>query len=235
VASRIDPIPLRLWLFHHVGWIVTAAFVVALSLLPASPVLGSPPPEHKVTICHATPADTAKNGWVVIEVDVASVGYQHSGHQAKHDADIIPPYAYGAFSFAGKNWTTEGQAVWANDCQAVTPTATPTEAPTATPTEAPTATPTATPTEAPTATPTEGPTATPSGAVAPTQGTNPGPTGEAAPATGTPTTTLPPTDAVVGTSAGSSSTLALAAVLTALATASLVALTMADRLGRRTR
>ena len=160
--------------------------MAGFALLVASPALGSSPPGHKVTICHATPPDTAKNGWNEITVDVASIGYQHAGHQSKHDADIIPPYRYDDFSFPGKNWTVEGQAIWANDCTA--PPVEPKSTPTPTPTPMPTPTPT------PTASPTEEPT----GSVAPTEATNPTPTpsedGAVLPAVGTPDVTLPPTD-----------------------------------------
>lgn len=93
-----------------------------------------PSPEHKVTICHAHPADTAASGYNEIEVDVASVGYQQSGHQDEHDADIIPPWSYtvgeSTFSYDGKNWTDEGQAIWNNHCEV--PSSTTTEPPTTT-------------------------------------------------------------------------------------------------------
>ena len=206
MASRVRPNPIRRWLFHNSSWIAAGALVAGLAVLTAGPVLGSAPPQHKVEICHATPPDTAAHGWHRITVDVASVGYQHAGHQSKHDADIIPPYAYGSFTFAGKNWTSVGQAIWGNDCQAV----------------APTATPTATPTGQVEPTATSRATATPTGAV------------EAE--TGTPTTTLPPTDASIGSASTSGpSPLALLAILGVLVTASVVALTMSDRSDRRTR
>jgi hypothetical protein len=89
------------------------------------------PTDHTVTICHATPPDTAANGWQQLSVDVSSVGYQQSGHQDQHDADIIPPYDFGDFSFAGKNWDATGQAIWNNGC--VVPE-TPTSEETTTPT-----------------------------------------------------------------------------------------------------
>ena len=31
--------------------------------------------------------------------------------------DIIPPFTYSGGTFAGMNWTTEGQAIYANDCK----------------------------------------------------------------------------------------------------------------------
>jgi LPXTG-motif cell wall-anchored protein len=91
-----------------------------------------PNPEHKVTICHAHPADSLTGPWVSITVDVASVGYQHQGHQSEHDGDIIPPYQYTdvegtTFIFEGKG----DQAILENGCAAidVSPTPTPTTPP----------------------------------------------------------------------------------------------------------
>jgi hypothetical protein len=224
VASRVAQTPARRWLFRNVGWIAASAFVAMVALLPTSTVLGSAPPAHKVVICHATPPDTAAQGWNVIEVDVASVGYQHAGHESKHDADIIPPYTYGGFTFAGKNWTAQGQAIWENDCAAVSPTATPTDAPTVTPTQAPTATPTAT----------LGPTPTPTGEVQPTEGVNPTPTptGEVEDVTGTPGTTLPPTD-TAGRPTGTTSP--VVAVVLAAVVAFAIALAVDARTMRRSR
>lgn len=98
--------------------------IAALSIFGVSVAGATKPPSHMVRICHARPADTAANGWVIINVDIASSGYQHSGHADQHDADVIPPYQYQQFSFAGKNWDTEGQAVWNNGCKLPVPTTT---------------------------------------------------------------------------------------------------------------
>jgi hypothetical protein len=223
VAARIDPVLLRRWLIRNVTWLAAGTLVAGLAVASAGPVLGSAPPQHKVVICHATPPDTARNGWHKITVDVASVGYRHAGHQTEHDADIIPPYAYGSLTFEGKNWTSDGQAIWANDCRAVAPTPTATTAPTPGPTATPTTTPTATPTGEVEPTATTAPTATASAT----------PTGEVEPATGTPATTLPPTD--TSSSTGGSSLLGLLAILGVLATASVVAFSTADRSAPRRR
>lgn len=88
-----------------------------------------PNPEHKVTICHAHPADSVTGPWVSITVDVASVGYQHQGHESEHDGDIIPPYSYtdvegNTFSYEGKG----DQDILANGCVIV-----PDESPSPTP------------------------------------------------------------------------------------------------------
>lgn len=88
---------------------LTALFaVLLLTVVTATSAFATKPEGHKVTICHATPPDTAAQGWHAKTVDVASVGYQHSGHQDQHDADIIPAWSYtdddgNTFSYAGKN------------------------------------------------------------------------------------------------------------------------------------
>ncbi len=107
-------------------WWALLAGVIALTLALTTGVAhATPPVQHKVTICHAHPADSLTGPWVSITVDIASTGYQHSGHQDEHDGDIIPPYSYDDdgdgvpdFEFAGKNWDEVGQAVYANDCVA---------------------------------------------------------------------------------------------------------------------
>lgn len=82
----------------------------------ATSASASKPPSHLVTICHATPPDTAADGYVEITVDVASVGFVQSGHADQHDADIIPAYTFDGFSFPGKNWDSDGQAILNNGC-----------------------------------------------------------------------------------------------------------------------
>lgn len=86
-------------------------------------MMGTKPEGHQVTICHATPPDSASNGWHEITVDIASIGYQQSGHQDQHNADIIPAYNYSdGFSFGGKNMGTNfdghtGAEILANGCK----------------------------------------------------------------------------------------------------------------------
>lgn len=97
-----------------------------------------------MTICHAHPADSVTGPWVAITVDVASVGYQHSGHESEHDGDIIPPYEYTdadgqTFSYPGKG----DQPILAAGCVAsVDPSPTPTPTPDPSPSPSPTADPT---------------------------------------------------------------------------------------------
>ncbi len=59
-------------------------------------------PQHvPVTICHATPPDTAANGWEEITVDDDAI--VTSGHNEQHDKDIIPAFTY---------WAKNGDGVW---------------------------------------------------------------------------------------------------------------------------
>ena len=72
--------------------------------------------EHvPVTICHATPPDTATNGYTKIVTD--DDGVLNQGHGTQHSADIIPPFTVGELEFPGQNWTSFGQALWSNDCE----------------------------------------------------------------------------------------------------------------------
>lgn len=70
-----------------------------------------------VTLCHATPPDTAVNGYTQILTDDDGVLTQ--GHASQHSADIIPPFTVGETVFPGQNWDAYGQAVWENDCDSV--------------------------------------------------------------------------------------------------------------------
>lgn len=88
-----------------------------------------PNPDHKVTLCHRTASRS--NPYVKITVDVASVLHAH-GHDSHNGpifstslplhtkwGDIIPPFDFGpGEQYAGKNWTTDGQAILANGCTA---------------------------------------------------------------------------------------------------------------------
>ena len=69
--------------------------------------------EH-VTICHATPPDTAAHGYVQISPSASGVFH---GHMRQHDADIIPPFLYSGQTYS-LNWDATGQAIWNNGCAA---------------------------------------------------------------------------------------------------------------------
>jgi hypothetical protein len=111
-------------------------------LVPAFALLGvlahvagaTSPPDHQITLCHAT--DSYTNPYVVITVDVASVRFAgHEGHDgpiffpaiAKHTkwGDIIPPASNdGTRAVTPKNWSVEGQSIWADGCSATGPVTT---------------------------------------------------------------------------------------------------------------
>jgi hypothetical protein len=102
------------------------------------------PHNGKVTLCHATPPATAKNGWVQITVSTNAV--THAGH-GQHADDIIPAFTYSVkgtqYSYPGKNLDTvfngtSGRDLLAEGCPTATPSgegAQPTD--TATSTDAP--------------------------------------------------------------------------------------------------
>jgi hypothetical protein len=86
-------------------------------------------PGHTVTICHATASAT--NPYVVITVDVASIG-DDSGHgrSGVNEGDIIPPFDIAGHVYAGNNWDAAHQAIFASDCGVPTSTtSTPTTEP----------------------------------------------------------------------------------------------------------
>lgn len=164
----------------------------------------SPPPtptSHKVTLCHARPADTAKNGWVVITIDDNGVqgDKKVAGHANEHDADIIPVFTYSdGTQFTGKNlgdlstfgYTgVTGRQVLANGC-VLPATSSTTPPPTHSKTPCP---PKHTHTPKPTPTPSKTPTPTPTKSTTPP----PPPITSTTPATPPPTTTTtvvpPPT------------------------------------------
>ena len=71
----------------------------------------------KITFCHATPADTAANGWNKLTTSVNA--FYQSGHP-QHAADIVPPFSYvkhgQTINYPGLNWDAEGQAIYNNGC-----------------------------------------------------------------------------------------------------------------------
>ncbi|TAL42676.1 MAG: hypothetical protein EPN91_07810 [Salinibacterium sp.] len=86
------------------------------------------PNRNPVTICHATPPDTAAQGWVSETID-GSGAILSSQHQTQHDKDIIPSFVYWEqidgvwtpFTYPGKNLTTDfsgftGSEILASDC-----------------------------------------------------------------------------------------------------------------------
>ena len=68
--------------------------------------------QRHVTICHATPPDTAAHGYVRISPSASGV---YHGHLRQHQADIIPPFVYNGVTYS-ENWDATGQAIWNNGC-----------------------------------------------------------------------------------------------------------------------
>ena len=152
---------------HRARWGIAASIgligAVGVSALIVIPSV-SATPSDKVTICHATSA--TNNPYVVNTVSTSSVdefgnpdlnghgdhtGPVYSDGMDSGWGDIIPPFedSKSGVSFAGLNWSAEGQAIWNAGCNPVkpSPTPTPTEttvSPTPTPTET-TGSPTPTP------------------------------------------------------------------------------------------
>lgn len=95
-----------------------AAGILAATAMPASANNGngkgggSGNGATHVTICHATPPDTAANGYVRISPSASGV---YHGHYREHAADIIPPFVYDGHTYS-LNWTATGQAIWNNGC-----------------------------------------------------------------------------------------------------------------------
>jgi hypothetical protein len=118
-----------------VSLIASAAMAGTMLMAGTAPASATPPPDHKVTICHATNSTT--NPYVQITVDIASSGYVKAGH-ADHTGpvptsvadvqdfkangiawgDVIPAYHYDPtnFDYPGLNWDADGQALWNNGC-----------------------------------------------------------------------------------------------------------------------
>ena len=68
------------------------AIVAVGGLWLAATATAAPPPHNgKVTLCHATPPASAKNGWVQLTVSTNPV--THGGH-VNHADDIIPSFTY---------------------------------------------------------------------------------------------------------------------------------------------
>ena len=79
--------------------------------------------EKQVDICHATSAHN--NPYVQQHPNKSADVNGHDGHDGPvwfpgidtNWGDIIPPFEYLGGSYPGKNWDTEGQAIWENDCE----------------------------------------------------------------------------------------------------------------------
>lgn len=115
----------RLSAFRRAGVLLPVAIITTVTggVAMAAAATAAPPPHNgKVTLCHATPPASAKNGWVPITVSTNAV--THAGH-GNHADDIIPSFTYYVKStqhtYPGKNLTTvfggsTGAQILANGC-----------------------------------------------------------------------------------------------------------------------
>lgn len=138
---------------------VILAVLVAIGLLVARVASAHVSHENgQVQICHYT-----QSHYVINTPNKSGNVGGHDGHSH----DIIPPFDYwqhfggnpGTWLFLhyfGKNWNTQGQAIWRNNCEVPQPSPTPTLTPTPSPTGEPTPTPTVGPSPTPTPTPEDG-------------------------------------------------------------------------------
>jgi hypothetical protein len=93
--------------------------VTGLALMGgASSALASPPPDHKVTYCHATHSE--KNPFVVVTTDELAVVAGHQNHQDFED--VIPPFDWAlpnsSGHFNGLNWGPGAADFIKNGCVA---------------------------------------------------------------------------------------------------------------------
>jgi LPXTG-motif cell wall-anchored protein len=113
----------------------TAAIGVICLVGAVAPVVAGATGDHKVDLCHST-SGTASS---YQRLNVSASAVLHNGH-GSHSYDIIPPFDFGpGKSYAGKNWTAQGQAFWNTGCTSWGSTTTTAPATTST-TEAPTTT-----------------------------------------------------------------------------------------------
>jgi len=93
----------------------TALLAVGLALVGAA--APSSAANIPVTLCHATPPDTAASGWNLLR-DIDDDAVVREGHTTQHDADIIPAFG----TFPGQNlatlfgWGATGQQILDNGC-----------------------------------------------------------------------------------------------------------------------
>src|SRR3989344_2520822 len=97
---------------------VVAMFVIAIAvqLIPETVALANGGNKNdKITTCHAT--GSKSNPYVKIEANKNGDVDGHDGHSG----DIIPPFDYNDHGvvkhYGGKNWNTEGKAIYNNSCK----------------------------------------------------------------------------------------------------------------------
>jgi hypothetical protein len=108
-----------------------AGLGATMLLVGGAPVLAVQGGDNNVTLCHRTASNS--NPYVTETVDAAAIINLPNGHKY-HDGpvwfpgivgkwgDIIPPFDFGpGLQYEGKNWDSEGQAIYQNDCAAAAP------------------------------------------------------------------------------------------------------------------
>jgi hypothetical protein len=117
---------------RRIAALAGAALIAVAFFGSASITLGG----ISVSICHATPPDTAANGWSKQSISPSSAANPVPGHDG-HAADIIPQFDFGGgIAFAGQNLTHDfgggvtGQMILDNECENPEPTVAPTAVPT---------------------------------------------------------------------------------------------------------
>lgn len=97
--------------------LLAAAGIAGLVLVGgAASATASPPPDHKVTYCHAT--GSTSNPFVVITTDELAVVMGHQNHQDFED--VIPAFDWAlpnsSGHFDGLNWGPGSQTFIDNGC-----------------------------------------------------------------------------------------------------------------------
>ncbi len=102
------------------GVTAAAGAVMVLTAVGTTSTAGAAP-LPQITICHATPPDTAAGGWTPVVVNEASI--IHNNNHATHRLDIIPSFDYfGGNTYPGKNLDKvlrnghTGADILANNC-----------------------------------------------------------------------------------------------------------------------
>ena len=117
------------------GRIVALPLIAGMLLLGAAVAGALTPPDPNVvidhvSICHRTNSNA--NPYIIEQPDADGDVSGHADHVGSDDpgpvwnptlkhehikwGDIIPPFKFNGGTFAGLNWTTEGQAIYAADC-----------------------------------------------------------------------------------------------------------------------
>lgn len=98
-ASAASAVPAAMSLTLDLTWADQTVETVTASVAQHDFPAHCGPNHVAVTLCHATPPDTAAQGWNLITIDDDAVVKE--GHGYEHAADIIPPFVYWTLTDAG--------------------------------------------------------------------------------------------------------------------------------------